>query len=51
MPGDLGDHADATRAETRQSWKRGAQFNVLDTGGVMDDLNLFADGPPLGGEF
>ena len=48
-PGDLG----ATLIDKSESDSPDAafQFNVLDTGGVMDDLNLFADGPPLSGGF
>ena len=49
MPGDLG----VTLIDKSESDSPDAafQFNVLDTGGVMDDLNLFADGPPLSGGF
>jgi hypothetical protein len=49
-PGDLG--ATLLDQVENDSPDASFQFNVLASGGaVMDDLNLFADGPPLSGGF
>jgi hypothetical protein len=48
-PGDLGAVLlDQTESDSPDA---AFQFNVFDTSGVMDDLNLFADGVPLSAGF